>query len=305
MNKIIYNTIEALSDPNGLLITRSELNKMLCAVGTDGEEAEDYRSNCDKAFSLVKKSGFVSSYELMGGGAIPDGSVAYYRIDGPIVAEDNYWFFSSKEFLRQFEAAESNENIKAHFIHISSGGGQAWYLDRVADVMSSADKPIHVHIEGVCCSAAYYIAACADVITAETPFCTVGSIGVMCTLIDPSGLFDKMGIKLIELYATRSSEKNKKYRDAIDGKADAFIKEDLNPLAERFVSYVRKVREPLSRLEEDDKVFAGYDCSAEIGVEIGLVDEICPLSLALSKVESSANTEARVAQLRGEIMSLI
>jgi ClpP class serine protease len=178
-------------------------------------------------------------------------------------------------------AAESNPNIMAHFMHISSGGGEAWLLDKAFETIWNTKKPVIAFIEKAGCSAAYYIASPADVVFCYTQNDTIGSIGTMIYTWDFAPYWIKQGAKEIEEYATKSKLKNKKFNDLLDGKPERYIKEELDPLQQQFEANVRKARAKLRDLPEDHPIFAGETYSGILAQENGLVDKLADVETAI------------------------
>lgn len=214
-------------------------------------------------------------------------TLAYYRIFGTITS-DSYWRMSTKELQRNLIAAENNENISGHFLHISSGGGEAWFLDQLAETMRSLEKPVHAFIERVCGSAAYYIASQSDFISASTPFDVIGCIGTMTSFMDMQPMLEKWGVKFIEEYATNSDLKNKKYNNLLKGKPEQYITEELDPLRDKFVSDVKLCRDKIAKLPEDHPVLRGETFYANKSIDNGLIDIIEPLPASLQRAYDAA-----------------
>jgi ClpP class serine protease len=215
---------------------------------------------------------------------LPDGSLAYYRIQGMIMS-DGWWYFSSKQFEQQLLVADANPSINAHFLHITSGGGEAWYLDRLHETMMSLQKPIYTFVEKAMGSAAYYIGCHGKTIKALTQNDLVGSIGVMISFSDIIPYLEKLGIKFIEEYATKSDLKNKKYNDLLKGKPEQYITEELDPMQQQFEANVRDGRKAMRHLPEDAPVFRGesYYASVASTKDIALVDGLATLPEALQE----------------------
>lgn len=214
-------------------------------------------------------------------------TLAYYRISGTITA-DSYWRMSTKQLQKDLLAADANQNISGHFLHISSGGGEAWFLDQLAQTMREISKPMHAFIERVCGSAAYYIASQTDYISAATPFDVVGCIGTMTSFMDIQPMFEKWGMKFIEEYATNSDLKNKKYNDLLDGKPQQYIREELDPLRDKFVGDVKLMRKTIADLPDDHPVVRGETYYAGDAIGNGLIDIVEPFSSALERAYNAA-----------------
>lgn len=199
-------------------------------------------------------------------------SIAYHRIKGTIMAESRWWF-STKQFRNDMLEAESNPMIMAHFVHVNSGGGDAWYLDVAAAAMRDLNKPVVCYIERRAASAGLYLIVYGDVIYAATPNETIGSIGTMVAFMDIIPAYEKMGAKWIEEYATKSKLKNKKFNDLTDGKPEKYIKDELDPLQAQFEATVRDARKATADYAEDHDLFAGETYSTQASIELGLIDK--------------------------------
>jgi ClpP class serine protease len=210
-------------------------------------------------------------------------SMAYYYIHGCIVSEFCRWNFSSRQFEQDIIRADANPNIICHFLHIDSGGGDAYYLDRVAETLKTIIKPMFVLCDSVMCSAAYYIGCHGTKVCALTQNDVVGSIGTMISFWDWSGFFEMNGFKKIEEYSSHSDLKNKKTRDLIEGKPDQFITEVLDPYAEQFLAVIKAARPALANLPDDDPIFRGETYSGTLALEKGLIDGIITFSQAVTE----------------------
>ena len=279
ISRISVESLDILLNASGWLINVSEFQKAAAGILLPRSAEYSYtKETVKKASAITREISGVSLVvgEELSNQDIPEGSLAYYNISGLVRADYPWdWYFSSKRLARQLILAEGNTNIAGHFLHISSGGGEAWYLDRLFSVLISLEKPLYAHIEKLCASAAYYIGCAAQRITAETPNCTVGSIGVMCQFTNMQGLMDKLGIKDIQLYADGSDLKNKKILDAFyNDKPEEFIKKELNPLRDQFISAVRSARPALAALADDHPALRGEDYRSEEALTVGLIDGI-------------------------------
>lgn len=231
---------------------------------------------------------------------IPDGSIAYHRINGTILSDSYYWF-STKQFEQDLLAAEINPGFACHFVHINSGGGEAWYLDRVSETMRNCEKPIYVLFEKTGCSAAYYIGCHGTTIKCLTLNDSIGCIGTMVGFYNFEGYYEKIGIRLIEEYATKSNLKNKKYRDLKNGKPEQYIEEELNPLCEQFLSEVRLARPQLNKLPEDDPVFRGETFDTITSQKKNLVDGISTFSEAVVEAHQLGQSWLSTQETRSHI----
>ncbi|MDD2300330.1 MAG: S49 family peptidase [Fermentimonas sp.] len=289
----IASLIRILTDTNsGLFITQneyiSELASLLPYFLTKREITnEAYIVASKKKLYELDITGSVKLTDDYTSTELDLNTLAYHRVFGTITA-DSYWRVSTKQLQRNLIAADANNNISGHFVHISSGGGEAWYLDQLAETMRSINKPIHAYIERVCGSAAYYIASQSDFISASTPFDLIGCIGTMVSFMDMKPMFEKWGMKFIEEYATNSDLKNKKYNDLLKGSPGQFIREELDPLRDKFVADVKLCRETIAKLPEDHPVLHGETFYASKSIENGLIDAVEPFGAALQRANDAA-----------------
>jgi ClpP class serine protease len=233
------------------------------------------------------------------------GSIAYHPVKGLIIADSYYWF-SSKQFVQDLIAAEANPSINAHFLHVKSPGGEAWYLDEVAKTLTGLDKPVYTLVEKIAASAAYYIGVHGKVVKAMTQNDLIGSIGTMVDGLNIMGYFEKLGIRRIREVATRSDLKNKKYEDLMNGKPEQFIREELDPLQQQFEAAVRAARPQLNDLPEDGPVFRGESFYASPpAIEKKLIDGLTSFDDALDEADAMGKEWARKQNNRKSLMSYL
>ena len=79
--------------------------------------------------------------------------------------------------------------------------------------------------------------------------------------------------------------KNKKYEDLRAGNKEQYISEELDPLAEQFISEVKRSRTKLTETDppEDNPIFRGETFDATHSVTNGLIDNILTLPQAISE----------------------
>lgn len=235
---------------------------------------------------------------------LPEGSIAYHRIWGFITA-DCRWYFSSKQFECDLLEAEANPAITCHLLHVNSPGGEAWYLDRLSETMRSLSKPIVSLVEQYNCSASYYITCHSSFIASLTANDTIGCIGTMLEAFNYDGWFEKFGIKRIVARASKSDLKNKKSEDLLNGKTKQYIKEDLDPLNEQFLSAVLAARPQLSNLPEDDPVFRGETFSTPLAIEKGLIDASMTFIEAIAKAIELGNEYAELEKVKKSALNYL
>ncbi len=207
---------------------------------------------------------------------LKNNSIGYYPIFGVVTTEYSCW--SENYTITQLEqdllANEANPLIKGHFMHINSGGGYTWYVDRVVNTIKNLKKPIYTLCEHICGSAAYWLAAYSTKIVALTPFDRVGSIGTMTIIMDQSKAFEMHGMKHITVKSHRSDMKNSIMDDILRGEVEEYISKFLDPIQAVFESDVKAGRAKMRKLDDTHTVFRGDLFYATEAVEIGLIDSV-------------------------------
>jgi protease-4 len=169
------------------------------------------------------------------------------------------------------KSAQGIDNIKAIILDIDSPGGMVDGTQTLVDAIKASDKPVIAYIQdGMAASAAYWIASAADEIFASQKTDVIGSIGVYTTIADFKSYYETLGLKLTDVYSSRSTEKNGDYKEAIDGKPEKLVSK-LDFIADEFISAVKENR--TINLSAGDP-FKGATYFAEEAIAIGLIDGI-------------------------------
>ncbi|KAA5532795.1 S49 family peptidase [Paenimyroides baculatum] len=171
-------------------------------------------------------------------------------------------------------------------LDIDSGGGQVSGTAEFYDFLKAAQKPIHTYTDGYLCSAAYYIASATTSITANPRADMIGSIGTMISFVDLTGYYEKQGAKVITEYATKSTAKNKSYRDLLAGNPESYILNELDPITDTFINNVKDARPNVN-----ESVFDGSTYDAEKSLELGLIDTIGQMDTLIQSIFNTKETQ--------------
>ena len=203
----------------------------------------------------------------------PQGSIAIINIANAITKQDQECgpagMKTKSDLLKRCYA---NDNINSVVLVIDSGGGQGMAMRLMAETISQKNKPVGAFIDDNCCSAAYGIASGCDFIVANSNQAQIGSIGTYITIADYTEKFKQMGVNLIEIYASASTDKNKEFFDAIQGNPEP-IRAIANQFNEHFLSLIESNR--TDKLKADRTVWGtGKVYFADKALELGLIDGI-------------------------------
>ena len=118
----------------------------------------------------------------------PETGIAVVSINGPTFA--SYWGPGTYSNLRAtVEGLLDRDDVRCIVLEINSPGGDVNGLFECCEYISKANetKPITAHVTGMCCSAAYAIAASCDKVIA-TQTSEIGSVGVYAQAYDDQDL---------------------------------------------------------------------------------------------------------------------
>jgi len=216
--------------------------------------------------------------------------IGVLTISGALVKDSDHecGVVGTMEMAEMVEAMAA-AGVSAIVINIDSPGGQVDGTATLADAIHAAEVPtVAVVNDGMACSAGYWIASAADTIYCTHPTSEVGSIGVYATLADFSKYYEDMGVRVEDVYADQSTEKNNGYRDWLAGNADTF-KQRLNSTADAFIDTVKANRAGKLNVAAADP-FKGAVYNATDALAIGLIDGIKPYKAVLADLTTEKLT---------------
>lgn len=206
-----------------------------------------------------------------------NGPVQVMNISGPIIKYDYCGSPGTESMTRQLAAANADSSIKSIILFMDSPGGSVDGTEDFAKAVKASAKPVVTFVNSMMASAAYWIGSAAKevVVTgANNGYnAIVGSIGTMATWKDVSESNAKNGVKIHEVYASASKDKNADFREANAGNYTSLIKNYLDPLNNTFINAVQANRE--GKLQPDvENIFTGKSYNAKQAVKFGLADRI-------------------------------
>lgn len=182
------------------------------------------------------------------------------------------------EILREgLESAYGNENVKGVIIRANSPGGSPVVSNIAFEEIlrlkkANSNVPVYVVAEDLCASGCYYIAAAADKIYAD-PSSVVGSIGVIGSSFDATGLMEKLGVKR----RLRTAGSNKGMGDPFSPETpeqQAIWQQMLSQIHDEFINAVKKGRGERLKDKEFPDVFSGRVYTGIEAKKVGLVDDL-------------------------------
>lgn len=202
---------------------------------------------------------------------------------------------------QKLDLAAKDPSVKAVVLRINSPGGGVTASDiiyrQVKDFRESSGKPVVAAAQDVCASGAYYVALAANELVVEET-ALVGSIGVIFTTFDASGLMSKIGVQPNVIKSGQNKDIGSLLRPM--SSTDRQLLQDLvNEYFARFRSLVAErypaaAARPDFASSTDGRVFSGTQA-----VELGLADRTGTLQDAIHRARDLANVKsARVIMYR-------
>ena len=202
---------------------------------------------------------------------LPENAVAVIGIDGPICS------WNTMDILTRFKEVQCNDRINAVLLTVNSPGGMVLGLDLLTSTIKSLGKPTVAMTIGMTASAACWITSGATRRIATSKMDLFGSVGIMTTLTDFSKLFEKYGITVQDIYATKSTRKNedfRKWKETGDVKPTQDFLDKINEF------FLQAIMENLG-IKEGSEVLTGATFYAEDAIAQGLIDEINTMDYCL------------------------
>src|SRR3989338_4526386 len=202
------------------------------------------------------------------------GNVASIPIEGPITGDGGNYLgsptASSVEIVAFIKEAGTDPQIKVILVEINSPGGSAVASDEIASALKKTEKPVVALIREVGASGGYWIASAADQIIANKMSIT-GSIGVISSYLEFSGLMEEYGVGYEQLTAGKYKDMGVPYRKLQDEEKDIF-QSKLNTIHRFFKEEIaenRKLSEQAVEQLATGEFFLGVEA-----LSLGLVDEL-------------------------------
>lgn len=218
---------------------------------------------------------------------VPAGSVAILSLTNPITYNDVECGPAGMETMANvMKNIFDDGNIAAIVLEMNTPGGEGMAMFHMIRQMNEANKPIVAFVRHMAASAGAGIASAANYIIAESDLSKFGSFGTFVTLVDYAEFYNQQGVKVEDVYASRSTEKNEDYREAIKGNLKPLI-ESIDVFNETFLETVATNR--TGKLTDDGHWHKGKLYYAPEALAIGMIDEIGSFERAIEKALELAN----------------
>ncbi len=212
------------------------------------------------------------------------GSIMVGGYDGFIAAG-----LSPDTILETIKEAEEDKSVKGVIIELNTGGGTVVGSKEIADAVKKLKqtKPVVALIRDIGASGGYWIASSADRIVAD-PLSLTGSIGVMGSFLQFSGLFDRYGVEYERMVGGKYKDMGAPFREPTDEEL-ALLQKSIDKVHDYFIKDVaanRNLDEDKVRKLATGELFLGIEAE-----ELGLVDELGNLGTAVNITKGLAGIE--------------
>ncbi|WP_066025341.1 signal peptide peptidase SppA [Enterococcus mundtii] len=207
------------------------------------------------------------------------GRIAKLSVDGAVASGGSSGLFATEsynheDFLKQIEAIEADERVSGILLEVNSPGGGVYESAEIANLLNEVraerDLPMYVSMKNMAASGGYYISAQADKIFATEETVT-GSIGVIMSGLNYSGLLEKIGVEDTTVKSGALKDMGSATRPETE-QDHAVLQAYIDNAYNRFVKVVSEGRNKSE--DEVKKVADGRIYDGVQAKEAGLVDEI-------------------------------
>ena len=177
-------------------------------------------------------------------------------------------------YMKYVDELEKSKNNKAILLYVNSPGGTVYESDelylKLMEYKEKTKRPVYAYFGSQACSGAYYISMAADKIYTNRNTWT-GSIGVIVSLTNYKKLYDKLGIKDIDITSGKNKSMGSGGLDLTDEQYD-ILQSLVDEAYDQFAGIVSEGRG--IDIATVKKIADGRIYSAKQAKEKKLVDEI-------------------------------
>ncbi len=251
---------------------------------------------------LVKASQYLSIVEYGYDWEAPLPKIAVIEAEGMMMTGESFTdpftgtrTMGSATIARAIRQVRKDSSVKAVVLRIDSGGGLVVAADTIWRelIRLKEVKPLVVSMADIAGSGGYYIAAPADVIVAE-PGTITGSIGVISGKYSLKGFYDKIGVHKEIIKRGKHADFYTDYGD-YPAEERAIVNAQIREIYDDFIAKVADGRGMTKKAV--DQIGQGRIWTGKQAKEIGLVDELGGLNLALSIARRKAGLAGKEVQL--------
>lgn len=221
-----------------------------------------------------------TSNEALAGMPTTEDFIAVVPIEGTIQASTDSSMYGTTATYNHDMLMEyvnlliENDSNKGIVLRLNTPGGTVYEGDelylKLMEYKEKTGRPIWAYMENQCCSGGVYIAASADEQYANR-ITTTGSIGVILSTYDMSELYEKLGIKEVNIVSSDNKDMGSAAKP-LTKEQKAIYQSFVDEYYNQFVEIVAAGRD--MSVDEVKKIADGRVYTAKQAVENGLIDGI-------------------------------
>ncbi|MCR5791956.1 MAG: signal peptide peptidase SppA [Lachnospiraceae bacterium] len=196
----------------------------------------------------------------------------------------SYQHEKTLDYIDQMMDSDTNTGI---LLYVNSPGGTVYASDelylKLKEYKEVTNRPVWTYMASEACSGGYYISMASDKIYANRN-CWTGSIGVIISMYNTKGLFDKIGVKEIDITSGKNKamgssglDMTQEQKDILQGMVDESYEQFTGIVSEGRNMDIAKVKELA-----DGRIYTALQAK-----DAGLVDEIAGYEEAKSAFTES------------------
>lgn len=262
---------------------RQQVNELI-------NKSDIYTSNIQKIEHIDIKSYSGNSESDADDSIQEESRVIVLPVKGTMLKYGTMCTYGMDEIAYYTKHFAAREDVSAIVWDVDTGGGATNSVPpmlEAAEFVKSKNKPLIAHVDYACSAGQWIASACDQIFLDNKQVSTVGSIGVMITMLDMIPYYEEKGAKYHEVYADQSPDKNLAFQKFLKGEYDQIKSEMLNPLALHFQEAIKTNRGEKLKLDAPGlltgAVFTGQDA-----VDVGLADRFGTLQESINYAMAQA-----------------
>jgi protease-4 len=187
----------------------------------------------------------------------------------------------SEDIANSISAINEREDIGAVLFVINSPGGSVVATHEIYNSMKELKKPKVAYFREVAASGGYYISTATDYIISD-PDAITGSIGVVTTVTDMSGLLEKVGVNITSITTGAYKDIGSSTRPMTENETQ-IIHVLLSEVFDEFKGVILENRGKKLDMEKFNEILDARILSGRQAKRIGLVDALGTKKDAINK----------------------
>lgn len=230
----------------------------------------------------------VTDYQVRKGMVQP-GSVGVIKVQGLITKYDQWCGpEGTQSKIAALKQMDQHANVEHIILFIDSPGGMSKGTLDFVQAIRDAKTKITAYVSDGAFSAAWWIASACDEIVLNNAQCQVGSAGTYISWMDIKPWLEKEGVKVHEVYATKSTNKNLPFRKAEKDGDYTLLTELINSHNDFFLQSAKASRGNKLTAPDWD---TGQIYFADAAIKGGLADRIADFDVMISGIMEEISTK--------------